>query len=53
MKYNYFYISGNFIHQIMETVMGTHAEVVHKNHTYGYLEALILILNWFSKRFLQ
>lgn len=37
-KYNYFYISGNFIHQIKGTAMAINAAVVQTNLTGGYLE---------------
>ena len=38
LKYNYFYINGNFIHQIKDTAMVTHTAVVYGNLTCAYLE---------------
>ena len=38
VKYNYFYINDNFIHQIKGTAMDTHAAVVYANLTCGFLE---------------
>ena len=43
LKYNYFYINNNFIHQIKGTAMGTHAAVVYANLTCGYLEAQLFM----------
>ena len=38
VKYNYFYINDNFIHQIKGTAMDTHAAVVYANLTCEFLE---------------
>ena len=43
LKYNYFDINNNFIHQIKGTAMGTHAAVVYANLTCGYLEAQLFM----------